>query len=191
MRITFRLLSLFALLALSGCGHVARLASGTHATAPRDNGAPAVVENASGVSTLPIPAGSVVESLPPTPEAPASVRVTLAAPSELRTTTTAERAQTGTIDTSVAKAKIAATERRWLLWAAIGAGLAGLVLRSILPAWPGLSNGLLMGAALAFAAWRAAEIPAWLWLVAVGVCAALALGYKRAEKDQPAAPLSR
>jgi hypothetical protein len=104
-------------------------------------------------------------------------------PTEFEQTASTIIASTGTIDTSVAQHRIDAQERRWLLFAAIGCAIGGLVARSLLPAWPGLSNGLLIAAPLAFAAWKLAEVPAWLWLVAIGIMAVLALGYKRAEWD--------
>lgn len=87
-------------------------------------------------------------------------------------------------DTSVDKHKIDVAERRWLLFAAIGAGIAAVVLKSMLPGWGGLSNGMGAGAIILFAAWKFSEVPWWASLIVVGIVAAMALGYKRAEWDK-------
>jgi hypothetical protein len=181
------LLLLALAVALAGCATPrAKLSGGQSAAGPHDNGTPAKVESGSTVTTALLPAGSVVTFTPA--EAIAPVTATLSAPMELRTETRHESATTGTVDTTVAVKRIetetAAAERRWLLWAAIACGVAGLVVRSLLPAWPGLSNGLLVGAVAAGAAWKLAEVPAWIWLLCIAAAALLALGYKRAEWDR-------
>lgn len=105
-------------------------------------------------------------------------------PTEWVKTASTVQADTGKVDTSVSLHKIDVAERRWLLWAAIGCGILGIVLKSMLPAWPGISNGLLIASPAAFAAWKFAEVPAWLWFVVVVAVVLLALGYKRAEWDK-------
>jgi hypothetical protein len=185
-----RALTIFLLFAMLGAGCMtaprAKLSGGASAAGPRDNGTPARVESGSTVTTATIPAGSTVTFTPAKALDP--VTATLSAPMEIRTESRHESATTGTIDTTVATKRIevesAAAERRWLLWAAIACGVAGLVVRSLLPAWPGLSNGLLVAAAAAGASWKLAEVPAWLWLCIIGGAALLALGYKRAEWDK-------
>lgn len=87
-------------------------------------------------------------------------------------------------DQTVALAKVEAAERRWLLFAAIGAGVAGIVLKSMMPAWPGVSNGLLVGAAIAGVAWKVAALPAWIWLIPVAWMVAQAMGYGRSDADK-------
>lgn len=94
------------------------------------------------------------------------------------------QASTGTVDTSVAMHKADLAERRWLLFVAVGCALAGLIIRSMLPAWPSLSNGLLLGAAVAGISWKLAEIPGWLWAVGILISLILVAGYKRAEWDK-------
>jgi len=182
-------------LCLFGCGMALPRVKVLGATAqgPRDIGAPAVVESGGTVTTLPVPAGSTVESVPAVPASatsaaiPASVRVVLAGASELRSETHQAKASSGSTDTTVAVKRIevesAAEERRWLLWAAIGCGVVGLVLKSMLPAWPALSNGLLVGAVAAGCAWKLAEVPAWLWLAVLAAAGLMVAGYKRAEFD--------
>ena len=182
-------------LCLLGCGTALPKAKVRGATAqgPRDIGAPAVVESGGTVTTLPVPAGSTVESVPAVPASatsagiPAVVKVVLAGASELRSETHASKASSGSTDSTVAVKRIevesAASERRWLLWAAIGCGVVGLVLKSMLPAWPALSNGLLVGAVAAGCAWKLAEVPAWLWLAVLVGAGLMVAGYKRAEWD--------
>jgi hypothetical protein len=93
-------------------------------------------------------------------------------------------ASTGVIDTSLAKHKVDVEDRAKLLWVAIGCGIAGVALRSLMPAWPAWSNGAFAAAALAFLAWKFAEVSPWAWLgVLIGV-GLLVLGYKRAEWDK-------
>jgi hypothetical protein len=180
--------------ALLGCATPGAMIGKLRALAPKDAGTPATVEKRESSAKLEAPAGTQVrvertEPVPATADTKFSPGRTLTEwtfPDTAVFTfdTQQARASSGTVDTTVAKHRIDVAERRWLLWTAIACGLAGIVVRSLVPAWPALSNGLLAGAALAFASWKFSEIPAWLWLVALGVVAALALGYKRAEWDR-------
>lgn len=183
------------MLCLGGCGlALPRVkVKGATAQGPKDIGAPATVETGGTVTTLPVPAGSTVESTvgvaasATSAAIPAAVKVVLAGASELRSESHQERASSGSTDSTVAVKRIevesAAEERRWLLWAAIGCGVVGLVIRSMLPQWPALSNGLLVGAVAAGAAWKLAEVPAWLWLAVLAGAGLMVAGYKRAEWD--------
>ncbi len=167
---------------------------------PANPGTPATLATFNAGETLPLMAGSrviitrfkAVAGKPaangqPAVEAQPEREVTEIIPAgdtQWQRTEARVQADTGTVDTSVAKHAIDAADRRWLLWAAIGCGIGGVVLRSLMPAWAGLSNGLLIGAALAFGAWKLSDIPSWMWAAAIGVMALLALGYKRAEWDK-------
>jgi hypothetical protein len=169
------------------------LAPEVKASAPADTGKPAVVNSSGEESRIDLPAGSVVtvtrtEAQPATDKTPArpafEVReIKLASDSAWYEKAQHIAANTGTVDTSVAMRRIDMAERRWLLWAAIGCGVAGLLSFQLVPAWPGLGRGLLAGAAFAFAAWKLADVPAWAWCAVVGAGALIALGYKRAELD--------
>lgn len=163
--------------------------------APKDAGTPATVHTSEAGTAVPLPVGSVVTvteiaaqpaAAPDVPPVPASkiTVITPGAATEYRHNEAATAASTGTIDTTVAKHRIDVESRRWLLFVAIACGIAGLVVKSLLPEWPGLSNGLLIAAPIAFAAWKLADVPSWLWAVALGIVALLALGYKRAEWDR-------
>lgn len=175
-------------LALGGCGTVGRIVSGgTKVTGVTDAGKPATLTSGEVRTGFRVPAKSrlTITRTDATQTSPAVEVSTwdFSEPTQFEQQASTILANTGTVDTSVRKHQIDAAERRWLLFAAIGCAIAGLVVHSLIPAWPGLSNGLLVASPLAFAAWKFAEIPAWLWAVAVLVMAVLALGYKRAEWD--------
>lgn len=180
---------------LTSCGHIPFIKKGdVTVRGPKDNGTPVTLDSREAKSTLAIPAGTkvattVTEPVPATPSSPFSPGRTLTewtftAPATFDTSGLSSTATTGTIDTSVRKHALDIAERRWLLWTAIACGIAGLVVKSLLPTWPSLSNGLLIAAPLAFAAWKLSEVPPWLWLTALAVVVLLALGYKRAEWDR-------
>lgn len=190
-----RLLLIIAALALAGCS----LAPGIktplgRVTAPKDAGTPAKLVSEGVTTTVPIPAETKVtvtetEAQPATATAPAvpALRVTewsFTKPTVFEQVASKLDASTGTIDTSVAKHRIDAAQRIWFLWAGIGGLFAGVVLRSALPAWPALSNGLMLAGGLSIGAWKLDEIPTWVIVTVLLVVGALALGYKRAELDK-------
>ena len=203
-RFTFLLLSGALLFGLSGCNALRSKGvirtPGASVYGVPDAGKPAILNTSDAAEVLPLPEGSrifitetaAVPAKPATLDAPAEkakpatklTEIAPAGPTEWRKTEATVNADTGTIDTSVTTHRIDVAERRWLLFTAIGCGILGLVVRSMVPQWPGLSNGLLLGAALAGLSWKLSDIPAWLWAIALGVVALLALGYKRAEWDK-------
>jgi len=181
---------------LTGCSHspVRVKLKGGSATAPIDNGTPATIETGGTVTTLPVPAGSTVESVSAVPATatsaavPAAVRVVLAGPSEMRSETHQERASSGAIDTKVATKRIeieaAVAERKPLLWVALGCGVLGVLLLVVVKEWPALGKGFLTAGVVAGVAWKVSDVPSWAFLgvlVAVGL---LIAGYKRAEWDR-------
>lgn len=188
---------------LSGCGLLNRqpvIKSGEITVrGPADAGKPATLTTSNTGTTVPLPEGSVIvvtetaaqPAQPATstePAVPAKPAVTVTeiipgGPTEVRKIESTVKADTGTVDTSVRQHQIDVAERRWLLWTAIGCGIVGIVVRSMLPAWPALSNGLLAAAALAGLSWKLADVPSWIWLAALLVVGLLVLGYKRAEWD--------
>jgi hypothetical protein len=163
-------------------------------TGVKDAGKPATLATSEAGTVIPLPEGSRVtvtkyEPVAATPMAPAQpakevTEIAPSGPTEYHKTESTVKADTGTVDTSVRKHQIDVEDRRWLLWAAIVCGIAGVVLKSMLPGWGGLSNGLLIGAALAFGAWKLSDIPAWIWAAVIIVMVAMAAGYKRAEWDK-------
>lgn len=160
-----------ATLVTSDSGESVALPEGSRVTVTKVEAVPAVAATADAPAQKAQPARTVTEIQP-------------SGPTVWQKTETKVNADTGTVDTSIAQHRIDVAERRWLLFAAIGCGIAGVVVRSMLPAWPSLSNGLLIGGALAFASWKLADIPSWVWLVVVGGFLAIAAGYKRAELDK-------
>lgn len=191
--------------ALSGCTSTkGRITTpGVTVQGPKDgNNASLVTENAGAV--LPLPEGSrlvitkteAVQAIPATGTTPAVAaqpamevtEVVLSRDTEWRRDETKIAANTGTIDTSIATHRIDVAERRWLLWAAIGCGIAGLVSRASFPAWPTISNGLLMAAVAAGAAWKLAEIPPLVFAGVILISVLYVLGYKRREKDEKTEP---
>jgi hypothetical protein len=162
-------------------------------TAPRDTGKPGTVETQTDETRMKVPAGSTVTETavtaqPATDTTPARPAYTVREIKLVSDTEWVDRAQriaasTGTVDTSVAKHRIDMAEARWLLIGGLLAVVGGFVVRSLLPAWPGLSNGLILGGGVSLAAWKLSAIPPWLGLVVVGVFAVLALGYKKKEWD--------
>lgn len=178
---------------VSGCSHPRVKAGGASAVAPVDPGTPALASSGSSVATVPLPAGSSVETVPgtaatpSTPASPPSVKVTLAAPSELRVETHGEASSTGTVDTTVAMHRItteqAAADRKPLLWVAIGCGVAGILARALVKEWPAIGNALLGAAALAAVAWKVSEVPWWAFAAFLAVVAVGIAFYKRAEWD--------
>jgi hypothetical protein len=186
---------------LAGCSTVGKIKSKTLTVLGVESaGKGATLDENHETAVLPLPAGTraVMTSFPATAGVPATETSPAIAPqpgrtvtefvfdkpTEWRKTGTYIRADTGTVDTTVARHRIDVAERRWLLWVAIGCGIAGLVMRSTLPQWPSISNGLLLGAVAAGLAWKLAEVPAWLWLGILALVTILVLGYKRREKDE-------
>jgi hypothetical protein len=173
---------------------------GITAQGPKDNGTPVTVGKSDSGVSLVLPAGSKVVKReikglgyrPATKDTPAQqqtpdetiTEIIPGGPTEYHETKQSVNASSGTVDTSVANHKIDVEDRSKLLWVAIGCGIAGLVVKSMLPAWPSLSNGLLIASPCAFAAWKFAEVPAWLWGAVIVVVLLLVAGYKRAEWDR-------
>ena len=183
----WQLIWVFVFLALAGCA-TGRIKLGENSvTGVPDPGTPATLTSGEMRTGFRVPAKSklVRTRTAATPTSPAIETDTwdFSEPTEFEQWSSTQAANTGTIDTTVTKHRIDAAERRWLLWAALAAGFGGLIVRSLLPAWPGLSNGLLLGAAVAFVSWKVAEIPPWLWGVGIVIAGLLALGYKRGEWD--------
>lgn len=191
-------LALVVSCALAGCvplGGVPTITVGENSVqGPKDAGKPATLNETKAGEVAVIPAGSKVvvtetAGVPATEDEPAkpAVKVTEvvpAAPMKWEKTEAKVEASTGTIDTSVAKARIAADERKPLLWVAVGCLVAGVLVRGVLKEWPSLGNGLILAGVVAGVAWKVAAIPAWVVGVVVVAFGAVALGYKRAEWDK-------
>lgn len=160
-------------------------------TPPANASNPSTVGSEKSSTVTDIPAGTIkrVTETEASPSSPAKKETVYEFTKESKEVET-ESKQTATIsnerapDQTVALAEVEAAERRWLLFAAIGAGVLGIVLKSMMPAWPGISNGLLVGAAIAGVAWKVSALPAWIWLIPVAWMIAQAMGYGRADADK-------
>lgn len=189
-----RFLLVLTSLCLVGCTRLPSIKIGKDSVAaPRDAGSPATLNKDEVKTTLGVPANTTVvttqvAATPATDKSPAMPAYTTTewrflAPTKFEQTAVGLLASTGTIDTTVAKHRIDVEDRSKLLWVAIGCGISGLLARSLLPAWPALSNGLLLAAALAGLSWKISELPEWLWATVLLGVALLIAGYKRAEWD--------
>lgn len=99
------------------------------------------------------------------------------------TSTQATVSQPRPPDKSVELKREANKARAPLLYAAIAMALLGGIARALASAWPSLSTGLWLAAALAGAAWKFAEVPWWAFLLALAAALLLIAGYKRGEID--------
>lgn len=133
-----------------------------------------------------MPATPATETSPAIPPKPATetTQFVLNRDSQWRKDEKRIAADVGQIDQTVAVKRLEIAERKWLLWTAIACGVAGLIVKASFPAWPSVSNGLLLAAVAAGAAWKLSDIPAWTWLAVIGVSVLLVMGYKRREKDE-------
>lgn len=189
-------------LVLGGCAHLPRVSlPKISATAPAENGTPAKVATEKTTSTLPIPAGSVVEiqsfPAPKTPSAqpvtPQSAvrtphsKITLAAPSALTVISERQAASTGTIDTTAAVHRLDNEARQPFLCASIACVAAALVFVFLKYPTPALMCGA--GAGIFLLAWQLAALPPWvigLGAVAAGGALFLYFGHERGEKSAAA-----
>lgn len=174
--------------------------NGFSVVGPADAGKPATLDSGSSVASLPIPAGSslvmtkteAVRAIPATDQTAAVaaqpakevVEVKLAGATEWRKIESTVKADTGTVDTSIAKHRIDAAENRYLLFAAIGAAVAGGFFLYIKYPTPAMMCGV--ASVVFFLAWKLADLPDWFWGVgalAVGGGLFLYLGHRRGEAD--------
>lgn len=196
------LLFLALLVLLPGCGLLQRTGKVTIAggglmggkssvVAPPDAGKPGELSSEGQEASVKLPAGSVItttktEGQPATSTTPARPAMEVREIKLSSDSTWYERAQkiaanTGTVDTSVAKTRIAAEERRPLLYVAIGCAIGAVVL--MVAKWPSVAAAAAVASALFFAAWKFSEMPPWVGLTVLVGGGAIMLGYKRAEWD--------
>ena len=179
-------------LLLCGCGMIpARIKAGpVTVQGVRDAGKPATLATSEAGTVIPLPEGSKVtvtkyEPVAATQAAPAQpakevTEIVPSAPTEYRKQESTVKADTGTVDTSIAAKKIDSAESRPLLYASILCALAGAFF--VYRAYP--TPALCCGAAsvVFFMAWKVSGLPDWFWaigLVAVAGGAALYLGHNR------------
>ena len=168
---------------LAGCASMPRVRLGKlEASAPKDTGKPAVVASDVTTTEVAIPEGTTLEEVGSTELTEKPLRLTFSKPSTMRIVREQQSATTGTVDTSAAIRRIDNTARQPLLYASIGA-MVGAVLFLFLK-YP--TPALLCGAAsvVFFAAWQAAGLPPWFWIIgAIAIAGGVALwiGHERGE----------
>lgn len=189
-----RAIIIIACLMLPGCALFNRggaiKSGGVTVQAQPDAGKPATLATAEAGTSMAIPAGSVVrvtqtEAQPATKDRPAtpSTTVTEIVPSahtEIRHTEKTVKADSGTVDTSIAMKKIDAAESRVLLYAALACVVAaGFFIWAQYPT-PAMACGA--GAIIFFLSWKLSDLPEWFYVAgAVVVAAGVAIyfGHKR------------
>lgn len=181
-------------LVLTGCGLLPgpkiRI-PGVTVQSVKDAGKPAVVNTHEAKEGLTIPKGSKFslkqkEAIPASSESPAQPAVTEVEiqPSEVMQwsrSVNSISADTGTVDTTVAKHRIDAEERRPLLYAGIAAAVVGLGFMYV--RFQAIAVMCFVASGAFFLAWRMAEISPWVGgMFLVAAVAGFAF-YKRAEWD--------
>jgi hypothetical protein len=143
-------LPLIAFLLLTGCASLPRISVGdTQIIGPKDAGKPATLNQGEARETFTAPAGST-RTLTTAPTGETVETWEFTAPVPVQATRSHLAANTGTVDTSIAKHRIDAQERRWLLWAGIGAiGLGVLLIANPYVRWP-LGGALFAGCGALF-----------------------------------------
>ncbi len=135
-------------------------------------------------SSLTLTKFGAVAATPDKPAQPARevTEVKLSEPTAWKKTENVFQADTGTVDTSIAKHRIDVASSAPLLYGALAAALAaGVFLWMKYPTPAFICAG---AAVVLFIAWKVAEAPAWLWAIGLaGIAAAvfLYLGHERGE----------
>lgn len=164
-------LLLLTLLLSSGCGHQARVKTDDITVTPPTNAAtPSLVGSEKTSTTTGIPAGTIkrVTKTEATTESPAKEETVYEFTRDTKEVEQMSK-QTATIsnerppDKTVELFNAKADEREPLLWVAIGLGVAGLIVAVVLK-YPVIGLQIAgLGGGSAFAAWKFAEVPGWIW----------------------------
>ncbi len=137
-----------------------------------------------------IPATETTPAVAPQP-ATEKTEFVLAKETQWRKDETKIAADTGVIDTTVAVKRLQVAENRYLLFAAIGAAVAGGFFLYIKYPTPALMCGA--ASVVYFLAWRLSDLPDYFWMIgaaAVAGGAFLYLGHRRGEHDGVKAALA-
>lgn len=175
-------------------------APGVSVVGVKDAGKAATLNSDTSVASLPIPEGSrltvtkwepvawraATQTSPEVQAQPARevTEIVLSKPTEWRKNETRIAADTGTVDTTLAKHRIDVAENRYLLFAALGAAVAGGFFLYIKYPTPALMCGA--ASVVFFLAWKLSDLPDWFWVVGVagiGCGVFLWLGHRRGEQD--------
>ena len=191
------LLGLILIMLMGGCASVPRIQFGkAFVEAPKDAGTPATLKSGEVKTGFRIPANSRVaitktEAAPATADTPARpatevLTFDFSQASEFIQNANTMQASTGTVDTSVAKKRIDVESKAPLLWACIGAGLLGAVALAF--SWPTVAALCGGASALFFAAWRIADVPWWVGVIALAIAGGLFVGWLRRDANGDGIP---
>lgn len=179
---------LLLVLALSACalqrGRITTRA-GT-VTAVKDAGKPATQSLSQQDTSVPIPAGTLVEIVETeaTAEAPKSWRFKFT-PTEATSFTSASsstNASTGVVDTSIRKHEIDIESKKPLLYASlVSAAFGGVMLYKVYPTPAAISFG---AAVVFFLAWKISDLPSWFYVVGVAAVVGAAMLWRGHEKGE-------
>lgn len=153
-------------------------------TAVADAGKPATLATSDAKESVAIPKDTTVtiteHAATPTTPAYKVTELHFNSPTEWQKFAVTTAANTGTVDTSVAKAKVGAQESRPLLYAAILSGLGAILFVYLSYPTPAMLCGASAG--LFFLAWKVSDLPPWFWalgLVGLAAGAALYFGHRK------------
>jgi len=151
---------------------------------PSDPGKPAVVDQTTDKVTIAVPKETEYrrEEIAGTTTEPARVVESFKffEPTTFERTASSLRADTGTVDTTVAVRRVESEEKRPLVYAAMACGVAALA--AMYFGHPTIALCCAGAAGLAFAAWKLADVPSWLWVLALVAAAGLYFGYIKDRK---------
>lgn len=180
---------LLLLLALASCKALPRITFGkASVTGVADAGKPATLVQGETKTSFAVPAGTQMQTVKveasPTTPAKETTTWNFSAPTKFEIDASTLKADTGTVDTSVAQHKIDVESKQPLLYFAG----ACLVLCATMMYFDHPTAAMMCGAAagIVFAAWRMPDLPEWFWMVGVacvvgGLC--LAFGHAKATKQ--------
>lgn len=185
MRTTLVLCLLFT----GGCKSLPHITLGkASVTGVADAGKPATLTQGKTKTSFVVPAGTQMQQVKveATPTTPAKETITwnFTAPTKFETDASTLKADTGTVDTSVAQHKVDVASRQPLLYFAGVCLLACLTMMYFDHPTAAMMCGAASG--IVFAAWRMPDLPEWFWMVGVacvvgGLC--LAFGHAKATKQ--------
>ncbi len=186
---------------LYGCKTVGRIKSGgTIVAGVVDAGKAATLATGESKQSVAIPAETPVsvtriEAVPATDKTPFEparevFSFTPAKETRWEAVSSTLRADTGTVDTSIAMKRIEAAETRYLLFASLGAAMAGGLFVYIKYPTPALMCGA--ASVVFFLAWKLSDLPDWFYVI--GVVAAVGgiimwKAHDRGEKDAANPPI--
>lgn len=180
---------LLLVLTLTSCKSLPRITFGKDSvTGVADAGKPATLTQGETKTSFAVPAGTQMQTVKveasPTTPAKETTTWNFSAPTKFEIDASTLKADTGTVDTSVALHKVDVASKQPLLYfAGVCLLLCGIMLYFEHPTAAMFCGA---GAVVSFAAWRMPDLPEWFWMVGV-ICVvaglALVFGHAKATKQ--------